>query len=147
MDMDWLQNILGMESRKDEDLSEPNAFVDESTDTTSSAAESKRRQDQQRDMRAELEAFVRAQKKLDADGDFTKQDRADALSKYHEQQNAETEAGRGVGKKDIEKAVGELKTELESNNRLLPYGGDEAEIIEKVDSRPAWAANPPASPA
>lgn len=140
----WLQNILGIGAKNEEDLTAFNPEDDgmASGGKLSSVEKSAQRQQAEREMKERLDAFLKMQQKLDKDGDFSKQDREAATQQFYDEdalrQKSETPATLG----DVETQINDAILQLENNLRLLPYGGDDEDLLEKDENKPVWSAVP-----
>jgi len=136
---DWLDGILNKTGTRENDFSGAADAGAESVDTTSSSARGNAEREKERAMRERLESFMKEQEKLDADGKFTDDEKAAALEKFGEQELLRSQQETPCTLADLEKRVQELYNQLENMQRLIPWGGEDGQVVSKDGSRVVWA--------
>lgn len=132
--------MLGMENRREDDLSALNQFGgygDSESDTSSAEKSSQKRRDD-REMERKAKQFILDQKKLDEDGEWSKQDQQKAEESFADKAYREAIEGTPATVAQIQDAVEGLYNTLESNLRLVPVGGDDNDVLTLDESKPGW---------
>ena len=138
--MNWYESFLGIGQTLEEDLS----ALDQFAGFDEGPSEKQQRKDQEKAdekaMQKQLDAFLKEQKRLDEDGDFSKADRARARDDFATQMMDMATGNAPTKRKDIEDAIEGFFNFLEVSQRLVTEGGADTHVLTKDGTRNVWKA-------